>query len=329
MTVSEHLITLPAKGYSMITGISRFTKGEFNQVALDEVYNKGKELYKDTVVPPSSGLIENSLSTIWDDMHEVSSGYPAAETKGRDQYIEGHCQVDLNTQVPGAAKINAWYELLEGTDKETNAPVSLKGCQLTGLYSTNTMVEISRMSLYWMDTSNVWHKMSDKGRELTTPTHPQEGSYMDNQRGCNIDSVQAIRTANKGYSTNKGKPSETTYNLYPKNYYWTHGAIGTSYPYNRDTIKAVYAGQYARVVLIDPTGADDRHSSNFVLHVSSDIKSATGTMVPGYEMWGVGGISKYKKLPTNGDWMPINFLDGFATFSEVEANPPPFMTNPY
>ncbi len=312
----------------MITGISRFKKGEFSQSALDEVYNKGKELFKDPVAPPSSGLIENSTGIIWDDMHEVSTGYPAAETKSRDQYLGGVYSTGLgNLKLPGAAKINAWYELLEGTDKETGAPTTIKGCQLTGLRSINTMVEISRMSLYWMDTSNVWRRMSDKGRDITTPTHPQSNSYQDSQRGCNIASVQATREANDGYDTYKGKPSDTTFSLYPQLYYWTHGAIGTSYTYNRDTIKAIYVGQYARVVLIDPNDIDDRHLSNFVIHVSSDIKSEDGTMVPGYEMYGAGGISRYKKIPTNGDWMPCNYLGG-VTESELNSNPPPFMTAP-
>ena len=85
-------------------------------------------------------------------------------------------------------------------------------------------------------------------------------------------------------------------------------------------LKAVFVQQYARLVLDDPNGVDDRHLARYVMHVASDRKAASGQTTSG-----ALGISRFKRI-TN-DWQPFNMITSMSR-EELEANPPPFVSVP-
>ena len=53
--------------------------------------------------------------------------------------------------------------------------------------------------------------------------------------------------------------------------------------------------------------------TDFVIHIAGDIKNKNNGWCVGHEGWTIGGISRYKMIPRNGDWMPINFIEGWIT----------------
>ena len=68
--------------------------------------------------------------------------------------------------------------------------------------------------------------------------------------------------------------------------------------------------------------------TKFIIHVASDMKNMNNTYPVGHVGSGIGGVSRYKMIPTSGDWMPVNFLEGWITKAELDANPPPYPTHP-
>jgi hypothetical protein len=106
----------------------------------------------------------------------------------------------------------------------------------------------------------------------------------------------------------------------PRYYYRFHGWV-PQIPVPRSRVKAIYGGVYMRLVKKNPNGVDDRHLARYVAHVASDMKDANGHGGSGF------GPGRYKMIPQNGDWMPINFITKISR-TELDNNPPPFPTQP-
>ncbi len=326
MILSGHLITLHAKGYKMVTGISRFTKGEFNQNALDEVWNKGKETFKDPIPPPSSGVELNSAQLIWDDMHEAPTGYPVATPSNFGSFPGAVYRPEITGVQPDWKKIQGWGEIEAGTSY-------LNGCgQETGT-SVNTQVELSpiyvQVCLY---STNQWVITRVNGADPLDggiyPGSPHGNPDLPSARPCYDAIFDETRRANDTYKVDKGRTDTGTQLYYPRFYYLEHyWALNGGITVDQYDIKSVYVCQFSRLSKIDPNGVDDFHLANFVTHLSADRKQANGSAMPA-ELRDINGISRYKTVPQSGDWMPMNSLSGFATEAEFLANPPPFPTTP-
>ncbi len=304
----------------MITGISRFTKGEFSQAALDEVYNKGKELYKDPTPPPSSGIILNSTDLIWSDMNDVPDIYPAGTSSGYDQF-QGQLYMDhLYAKVfSDWGSINAWNEVESATTGKTS-------CGQVAGTSVNTQVELSAMYAYYLD-GDVWHQYSGYDTPLGGAERPNPNQTFPNDRGCPGDNVMDEKIEYDSYNTLQ---SENPMMIRPAHFQRWHGwASNPRCLIDKNTIQAVYIMQWSRLVKIDTNGVNDFHLAKFVTHVSGDPKTASGGWMDGCVGCNLGGISNFKLVPENGDWMPTNFLVGLPDRAALEANPPPFPTTPY
>ncbi len=343
----------------MITGISRFKKGEFNQAAIDEVYNKGKELYKDPVSPPSSGVILNTKESIWDDMTtsaEVSAPATAAEFNKGPIWKNGDytpppsgtgivrnpndVSKGYNPGPPGAfttcpdwRKCNVWFEV------EEDAGPPVKWCAPSINQAVNSMVEISGLYGYWLDYDGNWHELWKNKKTFAGGRYPRSNmNYVG--RGCTEEAWETyndIRMLYPDYEPKYGFTNDGNSLIRPAHYWrvhmWAEGAIevpqlwdntgGKSTPPGQ--MKGYYTCAWARLVLVDPDGTDDRHIARYIWHVSGDARSSDSTPACDSD---IGGISKYKLVPQNGDWEAVNMIVGDLTEAEFMANPPPFPTTP-
>ena len=265
----------------------------------------------------TSGIIPNSVDLIWADMHDAPTGYPVASSSSYDSFQGPVFKGRLPINDDGWGSVNAWYEIEPATSAGS-------WCGYEIGTSENTAVELSPLYAWFLTKDGVWHQYAGADDKLYGHTQPSPGTLHKTNRGCNVDEIEAIRDANKNYDVGIAK------NTYlPKSYYRFHGwAKDSRGIIDTKTIKAVFVTQYARLVKIDPDGADDFQDAEFVLHVSSDRRQADGSQIPGKEGWGIGGISRFKTVPKNGDWMPCNFLEGKITKAELDANPPPFPKHP-
>ncbi len=305
----------------MVTGISRFTKGEFNQDALDEVWNKGKELNKDPVAPPSSGIILNSTDLIWSDMNDYPDVFPAG-TSSSYGFFNGtgySNNLDGVKGLPDWGSINAWNEIEDSATGE----ISCGQCAGT---STNTQVELSDMFAWYLD-GDVWHQYSGVGTGLGGSERPNPNQTFPNDRGCPGSEVMDEKIAYDSYNTLQ---SENPMMIRPAHFQRWHGwATNPRCLINKQTIQAVYVMQFTRLVQIDPNQPNDFHLAKFITHVGGDAKTSSGGWCENCTGCNLGGISNFKLVPVNGDWMPTNYLVGVYDRAALEANPPPFPTSPY
>ncbi len=300
----------------MTTGICRYKKGSFDQGVLDEVYDLAKVKYV-SPNPPSSGLQPNSTDLIWADMHDAPTGYPVSTSRDYTFFRGPDFHGDLPVSNVEWGSVNAWFEVEEATCNDCS-------CGHVTTVSENTQIELSPIYAYVLEDNGIWYQFTDASNPFGGTTSPSEGMVFTGNRGCNKTDIENIRLANMGYDTKTGA---RTY--LPKYYFRNHGwANNGRYAVDRDTIKAVFFTFFARLIKIDPNGIDDFQMADFVVHQASDIKAADGTQPECCPGRGLGGISRYKTIPKNGDWMPCNFLEGFITKAELDANPPPFPTTP-
>ncbi len=316
----------------MITGISRYKKGKFDQAILDEVHNLAKVKYKDPIPPPSSGVEINSLDRIWEDMLGKNTGQPAASSMSYD-YVSRplfyeKIKVDIDHEDHDVwDRINAWFEVEEGCGSGSQE------CQLTKNKSVNTRIEIMPMWLMWQDLTGGkygdgdWHILTDGTGYIGGQPYPAEHGNPDYEedRGCQVPEIDAIREAARGYDPEQEINNTGNYLYLPKYYWWYHGWTRQK-KIDYTQFNAIYACTFVRLVLIDPDGVDDRHLADYVIHLASDKKDQNGGVFgKGID---TGGRSRYRQILKNGDWMSINWLTGWVTKASLAANPPPFPTTP-
>ncbi len=304
----------------MVTGISRFKKGEFNQDALDEVWNKGKELYKDTVAPPSSGIIENNTDLIWEDMTGQNTGF-VSNMQAAGVYGTGQFWGPVVRNVSGTNwdTVNIWVEI-EAGQKDTTINTA-KGCALDANQSSNTRIEIAFIRGYQLK-NGTWSKFADVSPTISNPVgeyHPaQSTNPMKFDRGCGLDEQNTGLEHHDIIENELRNEASGNISVKPEYYYRWHSWAPRKQTGN--TMDALYGVAFMRLIVEDTNEVDDRHLANYVAHVSSD-KSVWSP----YAYVGDLGMSRYKKI-TN-DWQPFNFMTE-TTKEELEANPPPFPTTP-
>ncbi len=305
----------------MITGISRFTKGEFNQDALDEVYNKGKELYKDPIAPPSSGIIENSLDLIYEDMNGYNIGY-VSNMPGWGEYGTGQLWGPVKGSVSNTNwdTLNIWIEI-EAAQEETNFN-EVVGCGLDANKATNTRIEIAYIKGYRLD-NGVWSKFGEIYPTVANRVgdyHPKASTNpMEFNRDCGLDEQDTGLTHQSLITNELRNEADGNISVKPEYYYRWHSWLPRVK--TGRGMDHIYGVTFLRLVVEDTNEPDDRHLANYVAHISSD-KSVWSPSAYVSDI----GISRYKKV-TN-DWQPFNFTTDM-TQAELEANPPPFPTTPY
>ncbi len=300
-----------AKGFNMITGISRFTKGEFNQNALDEVWNKGRETFKDPETPPSSGFIPNSADLIWQDMTVNNTVFPAIMPSSYGQFSHPYMSPILRNTA--WTSLSPWYEVeSQGTGGSCSEDTNT---------TSNTYVEIGHGRTYAL-YNGAWQLVGqtapNKHGGAQYPTGPDSWE----RSGCRGDAWSYILDIPW---TVRGMSQEGRYTYYPKYGYRYHGWSNRYYNATPATgatrVEAFSYTVYMRLSMIDPNGIDDRQSARYVAHSGVDWWDLDdeGLM---YD----AGISRYRSITS--DWAPVNYISGDMTEAELHANPPPFPTTP-
>ncbi len=280
----------------------------------------------------TSGIIHNSVDLIWEDMHGETDVCPVAtgsmgQTRGPVFRGAIHTKnLELWT------RSNAWYEVEEDAGKGNY-------CSLSINEAINVNVEVGRIMGAWLDTSGIWHVLTDSIIDGFRGKQNPRNTLFASSRACSTAvaaEFDQLRQKYYDYEVLKGQTAEGHPIVDPKYAWRYHGWSHQAGPIDKPTIKAIFVSAYARLVLKDPNGVNDMDKARYIIHVSSDKKKDDGTSCMHKDAdgnwidcgWGVAGISRYKLIPQNGDWMPVNFLDGFITKEELDANPPPFPKHP-
>jgi len=320
----------------MISGISNYKLGDFNQAALDNIYTKAKDLYKNPTPPVSGELVDITVSEIWADSQSGTAESPTNTgntTISHSSYPQtvGAATQDLRTAYLEAC--NMWCEVeLGGRDPFTE-------CDSTTNLATNTRVELGLYRGFWMDNNKVWHTLnfSNTGDDgMATPNATSYGPSGSDLRNCTNQAYIDERAEN--WNTVVSSTGSSLYtdgtifkrieNLHtsikPEHYTRWHGFGGSHHRFaigDYNNCRAVVIQLYSRLIVEDTTKPDDRHLANYVVHVGIDDRFATGAIGP----WNGIGVSRFKRI-TNA-WTPCTLVSKID-YDELVAYPPPFISMP-
>lgn len=322
-----------------MNGFNKFKTGQSNTSDRTAMKNLADDLYLEETV----GIIENTYQMIYDDMALDNDGTPSGKPSSFGQYHSGTIgplathladkedavspyDVEPYLSAPDGyyewSKTNFWYE----TDLELEVKAS---CEVGITTARNSCIEVSNGEAFWLDDEgresqpDTWVWKSIFGNEVphqTWGTINNSGisSACVNANGDAFEAVRAATNAefpnfnvspNVGPNyLNVGRLANGNVLINPINGYRCHAWLESNGLTEPRTVQAIYACMYFRLVLIDPDGVDDRADYNQLVHVASDIRNDQNVFPPCCPYWGVGGLSRYKRIPNNGDWMPINFI---------------------
>ena len=254
-------------------------------------------------VPPvsQSGIIPNSVDQIWEDMNGANTGWVSNMPSGFGQF-QGPVSVNLPL-LNDYNTVNMWLEV--------EAAGNGSSCSPDINTAVNTRVEIGWTRIY-IKRNGVWtHPFPDRQLDIGAK-HPTADNLFAGNRGC-TNVVFGPTT----YQMQRVEPSGF-YSVKPMyNYRWhAWNPGGNVTPISG--IQAVYGVVYMRLIVEDPSKADDRHLANYVAHIASD-RRMDGTYV------GDIGMSRYKKI-TN-DWVAFNFFT-YMTKDNLLTTPPPIILEP-
>lgn len=205
-----------------------------------------------------------------------------------------------------------------------------QSCGTASTTARNSCIEISNGEAFWLDDEGrpdqkeTWVWKSIFGQEVphqTWGTINYSGTSNSVCDSTNPEDFEALRAATEaefpGFNTsenvgpnylNVGRLPNGNTLINPINGFRCHSWLESNGPTNAGTIQAIYSCIWARLVLIDPNGDDDREDYHQLIHTASDIRDDRNIFPPCCPWYSVGGGSKYKKIPNNGDWIPINFI---------------------
>jgi hypothetical protein len=269
-----------------------------------------------------SNVIPNSMDLIWEDTFGQNIGWASAtgdmvQFRGSD--TRAYYKIGDPAKGYRIPTANIWNEIEEEGDGTT--------CSHSINRAVNTRVELGEYRGWWLDASGNWHAMTNSSTQGGTQ-HPPINGLVSGERGCYQQYFADERTKFdkseliKPYINNSYRNSSNIHIFVkPQHYYRYHGWSNAKTTFPDDyAAKAIFIQQYARLVVDDPNGPDDRHLARYLIHMGSDRKEKDGT-----QLWNIG-ISRFKRV-TN-DWQPFNLFQGPQTKAEIEANPPPFMSIP-
>lgn len=279
-----------------------------------------------TPVPiPAAGIIHNSVDLIWEDMNGKNTGWVSNMPNGYKQF-RGPAYIDLNTKWVDRAwdNHNIWVEV--------EAAGNGDGCSVDINKATNTRVEIAWIRGFkLMKDTNKWEP-SNRQKVPKGSAHPQptQNNFPAGTGRCNFSNhgtspfwdIQVKYIKEMKEAIKRIEPSGFL-SVKPEKYFRFHGWASRGY-LDKTNVKALFGQAYMRLIVEDPSKPDDRHLANFVAHIASDIYLGSCGGQPCYIS--DTGISRYKRI-TN-EWQPLNFFSGINTKAELEANPPPFWSEP-
>ncbi len=226
-----------------------------------------------------------------------------------DRYPEGYFEWTLS---------NLWWE----SDMQLLSP---NGCTTAETTATNSCLEVSIGRLHLLSNMGFpndqskweWEYNGDSGSAFTG------GPVNHSGRGCDPDTdfVSLRNTMPADFNLSSGEDNvgvdkinvrrlpNGNIQVNPINGYRYH-AWGSDLlaPTDGGTVECIYGCYWFKISLIDPNGVDDRDLYNQIVHVASDIRNDAHLFPACCPTWSVGSLSRYKKVPNNGDWIPVNFI---------------------
>ncbi len=301
----------------MITGISRFTKGEFSQAALDEVWNKGRELYKPVVAPPASGVIPMTADIIWDDSYYPPQQFPCAHNEWGYGYLNRSETPSKSfhpeeNPVAGWVASNVYWEICERAIKD-------RSCEFSQSQSTNTWVQGHGCSYYYLREGETEWDTLFEGRAPKYghgQDNPPDGSY----KSCENQDVMDWM--------DEDRYKQVFFSVGGVDYYKPTGGGSFPHPWSdaidfppehdvRDIV-AISAQVYLRLVQIDLNLPNDFHLCEYVSYSGTDSKDAEGK-----NTYNIAVQGHFRSIDKSGKWAPFGVVAGIPDKATFDANPPP------
>ncbi len=304
----------------MVSGISRFTKGKFNNGAIDEVYSKAKELWQE-VTPPSSGVTPMTSDVIWNDSYYPPQQFPCGHNEWGYEYlmrdeIPSPSFQPVSSGDPDWTASNVYWEVC-------NRAVGDNSCAYSQNEVTNTYVEIDGCSHYILrEGATSWETVMEGA-------HPKYGHGQTNPPSgapyklCTDPDIMAWMDSDRG--------SQIFYPVDGIDYYLPVGGGAFPHPWTEKVIIAggtsdiiaVCVQMYARLVQRDMSKPNDFHLAEFVSYTGTDAKNAAGSNV-----WRIAVQGHFRSIDKSGDWSPFGVVAGIADLATFEANLPPMPSTP-
>ncbi len=302
----------------MITGISRYKKGKFNQSVLDEVYDLAKVKYISPIAPVAGSPVPMTAKVIWDDSYYPPQQFPCAHSEFNYGYLNRQ-HIPSKTFRPGPekgsdnwVKSNVYWEVCERAIDDLS-------CARSQSKSTNTWVQAHGCSYYYLrkgqtkwDTLFEGHPPKyDHGQTNPPASQPYKKctnqdvmDWMDSTRGDQIyfhkDGIDYYKPSGGG--------------AYP--HPW---ANVVHFPAGHiQDITAICAQMYVRLVQIDMNEPNDFHLCEFVTYCGTDSKKADG-----FRALDIAVQGHFRSIDKSGEWVPFGVVAGIPDKATFDANPPP------
>lgn len=277
--------------------------------------NEGSTIHLQSV--SGSGQI-NVVETMISDMRKFHDG-PCDVLSALKGWGSGASYPEVNPRPSGYQYAIPWSHTMEDTSHANGhgLPWRVSG-PYTGNQAPNTRVQQRDIQMWWLLSDGRWVLGSHNSTPGKTmyPTHWAEGTE---KRGTDI---HRLETSNGGGSSMRSIGRENY-----EDHLWHAWASPNPIPAN---VVGVATGYFARLILDNPSGYDDRHLAHILSAGAGDwykseltAKGLDGQKIQGVNVIYMGwGRLKY----VTKDWQLFSWTD--LSDAQIRANPPPFIGVP-
>lgn len=279
------------------------------------------------ITPIPVDIIGYNTDTIWNDSYYGPENIPCAHNISAFSYLQTNpdgTAVSFQPDGPypespetATVKANVYWEMC-------NIAIDNASCAFTTKTSTNTAVEVAGCAHYYLvngewitlfeDVSSVefaYQNQPPSAHPYKYCTDPAIQAWIDEDR---YDPAMAV-------DVNGVRCWNPSGGAFP--HPWSSSV---NFPDGFDfenSVDAVCAQLFARVVQIDDALPNDFDEANFCTYAGTDTRDATHTNNHSASVQG-----HFRAVPKTGQWALFGVVRGFATKELFDANPPPLAPSP-
>ena len=264
--------------------------------------------------PPEEPPITNYVDTLVSDMLLFHDG-PVRTLQYISTWGSGWSYPEWYQRPSGWTTAGPWGVIMEDySGAGTPSPGWRVAGPYTGNQAPNTRAQVRDMQLWWLLNNGQWVRGSYTNA-------PGGYMYLSSWAGEAYSSENAFRLEpNNGGGRsaqyiNRNGPNPPAYQF--ENYHWHFFGPRAQVPSGYIGFATCY---FARKILHDPSGADDRASCRLLADTAGDWWITADAQWDNFKTNWPMGYNRFKYL-TN-DWQLISFHS--LTEAQIRANPPPF-----
>lgn len=265
--------------------------------------------------PQPVAAASNWVDTLVEDMTLYHDG-PARTLEFIKGWGSGWGKPAYYPKPAGWTTAGSWGVIMADTSKAGTPPTPWRVAgPYTGNQAPNTRVQVRDIQLWWLRSDGAWVR----GTHNTSP-----GGYMyhSSWKGEQYTSENDFRDE----SNNGGGKSARFINMNAPGsgkfqfdaWHWHFFGSRTDVPNGYVGFATAY---FARKILHDPNGVDDRQNARLLADVAGDWWITPNAQWDNFKTNGPMGFSRFKYL--SNDWQMISFHS--LTPEQIRANPPPII----